>query len=102
VIQLLRATDVSAASGHSGGEVFEATCQISQQALGLFVMGQSPRLTDRASVIASSSRGPLEVEQLKPGTFSAEEICAARVGGRFNPSEMATIRNGIAGEGGIP
>ena len=145
-VLLAGATRVSAAG--SGGELFEANCQICHQAQGVGVMGQFPRLAGRASVIASSPEGRafmsqlvlngmsgkisvdnqfivgfmprfdglsdadaaailtyisgLEAEQLKPAAFSAEEIRAARVGGRLNPSEMATIRNRLAGEGVIP
>jgi hypothetical protein len=38
------------------------------------------------------------MEQLKPPAFSAEEIRAARVGGRLNPSEMANPQP-LASEG---
>jgi mono/diheme cytochrome c family protein len=145
-VLLAGATRVSAAG--SGGELFEANCQICHQAQGVGVMGQFPRLAGRASLIASSPEGRafmsqlvlngmsgkisvdnqfimgfmpgfdrlsdadaaailtyisgLEAEQLKPAAFSAEEIRAARVGGRLNTSEMATIRNRLAGEGVIP
>ena len=146
-VLLAGATCVSAAAG-SGGELFEANCQICHQAQGVGVMGQFPRLAGRASVIASSPEGRafmsqlvlngmsgkisvdnqfivgfmpgfgrlsdadaaailtyisgLEAEQLKPAAFSAEEIRAARVGIGLNPSEMAAIRNRLAGEGVIP
>ena len=55
---------------------------------------------DAASILTYISG--LESEQSKPAAFTAEEIRAARVGGKVSPSEMATIRNRLAAEGVIP
>ena len=146
-LSLVGASRASQAAG-SGGELFEANCQICHQAQGVGVGGQFPRLAGRASVIASSPEGRkfmsqlvlngmsgkisvdnqsmvgfmpgfdrlsdadaaavltyisrLESGQSKPADFSAEEIRAARIGGRLSPSEMVTIRNRLAGEKVIP
>jgi len=146
-VSIAGATRVSEAAG-SGGELFEANCQICHQAQGVGVVGQYPRLAGRASVIASSPEGRkfmtqivlngmggkisvdnqfimgfmpgfdslsdaeaaailtyisgLEPEQLKPAAFSAEEIHAARLGGKVSPGEIVTIRNRLAGERVIP
>ena len=70
-----------------------------------FIVGFMPdfdRLNDADAAAILTYISGLEIEQLKPAAFSAEEIRAARVGGRLNPSEMATIRNRLAGEGVIP
>ena len=146
-VSLVGPARASEAAG-TGGELFEANCQICHQAGGVGVAGQFPRLAGRASVIASSPEGRkfmsqlvlngmsgkisvdnqsvagfmpgldrlsdadaaavltyisgLETQQSKPAAFSAEEIQAARAGGRVSPSEMAAIRNRLAGEGVIP
>jgi len=70
-----------------------------------FLVGFMPgfdRLSDADAAAILTYISGLESEQLKPAAFSAEEISAARLGGRVNTSEMATIRNRLAGEGIIP
>jgi mono/diheme cytochrome c family protein len=70
-----------------------------------FIVGFMPgfdRLSDADAAAILTYISGLESEQLKPAAFTAEEIRAARVGGRVSPSEMATTRNRLAGEGVIP
>jgi hypothetical protein len=70
-----------------------------------FIVGFMPgfeRLSDEDAAAILTYISGLESNQSKPATFTAEEIRAARVGGRVSPSEMATTRNRLAGEGVIP
>lgn len=70
-----------------------------------FIVGFMPgfdRLSDADAAAILTYITGLESEQLKPAAFTAEEIHAARLGGRLNPSEMVTIRNRLAGERVIP
>ena len=60
------------------------------------------RLSDADAAAVLTYISGLESGQSKPADFSAEEIRAARIGGRLSPSEMVTIRNRLAGEKVIP